>query len=194
MRHQTAVAGGASAGASRQTRLDPSNLPLRFLATIGPHGRRVAAEVLLDRKTAVIKRPAPLGPPLIVRLPISAYDGVAVRMRAIGDGGRLEVVVELMHRDSGLNLPLCVANDPLAVAADWQAWGEAFGLPLLLIDQDGRVVTADNRPPAATIPAPRQRRPHSFFADRRPRFLTRRKQGWSGHLDRLSAREIIARD
>jgi len=106
MRHQTAVAGGASAGASRRPRLDPSNLPLRYLATIGPRGRRVEAEIHLDRKTAVIRRPSPLGAPLVIRLPINAYDGVAVRMRAIGDSDDLEVVVELKHRDPGLSLPL----------------------------------------------------------------------------------------
>jgi hypothetical protein len=41
---------------------------------------------------------------------------------------------------------------------------------------------------------PQPRRRHSFFADRRPRFLVRRKNGRPGRLERLSAHEIIARD
>jgi hypothetical protein len=45
-----------------------------------------------------------------------------------------------------------------------------------------------------TLQPPKPRRRHSFFADRRPRFLTRRKTGRAGTPDILTAREITAPD
>lgn len=196
MTRQAAVAGGATAGASRQPRLDPLTLPVRYTATIGPRGRRVAAEIYLDRKTVVVvsQKPSSLDAPLTMRLPVSAYDGVAVRMSPKSEGGDIEVVVELMHRDPGLSLPLRLADDPAEVADDWQAWGEMFDLPLVLIDQDGRMIEADGRTATSMRLPPKSRRRHSFFADRRPRFLTRRKQGRPGGRERLAGHEMIARN
>ena len=129
---------------------------------------------------------------MTIRMPISAFDGVAVRMTPVGTDGDIEVAVELMHSDPGLSLPLMIADDPADVAADWQAWGDALQLPLLLAGADGTIVEAggQDEKPASIRPKPRRR--HSFFADRRPRFLTRRKTGRSGPLERVNGREIIA--
>jgi hypothetical protein len=194
LRRQAAAAGEATAGSSRSSRLDPSALPLRYKATFDEAGRRVEATIFLDRDQAIIKRRSSIGAPLTACLPISAYEGVAVRMAAVGAAGDIEVVVELRHRDPSLSLPLRVAHDPADVADDWRGWGKALGLPLLLVEQDGRTIVVTDRESALTVLPPQSRRRHSIFAVRRPRFLARRKRGRPGQPERIRGHEIIARD
>lgn len=181
------MARGASAGSSRTFRLDPFTLPVRFRASIGT----VEASIVLDRDRAVVRRSTRAGRSVTLAVPISAYDGVAVRMVPFGHDGELRVVVELRHRDPALTIPLVVADAPEDVAADWQAWGRALNLPLLLIEQDGTVSAPVERLGAVSVARPRPRRRHSFFAGRRPRFLTRRKPGRGGAMERVAGREII---
>jgi hypothetical protein len=114
-------------------------------------------------------------------------------MESRADAG-VRVCVELLHTDPALTLPLVVADEPEQVAADWQAWGRTLNLPLLVVGQDGSVSNAFDRLGSITVCRPRPRRRHSFFAGRRPRFLTRRKTGHRGPREHLAGREIIARN
>ena len=192
MRRQTAVAGGASAGSSRAFRLDPFALPIRYTAVIGgPYDGR--ATILLERHCATITRSRPGGGDAILTLEVAAYEGVAVRIVPAGETSSIRAIVELMHADPGLSLPLVIADEPEDVAADWQAWGRALNQPLLLIGADGKVVTAAVRIGGLTVAPAKARRRHSYFAARRPRFLSRRKTGRSGVREVLAGREIIAR-
>jgi hypothetical protein len=187
------VAGGASAGSSRAFRLDPFALPIRYTAVIGGvSGGR--ASILLNREDVIIARPWLGGSLASVTLPVAAYAGVAVRIVPVGDGGGIGAVVELMHDEPGLSLPLVIADEPEDVAADWQAWARILNLPLLVVANDGTVVKANQRVGGLTIGVPKARRRHSYFAARRPRFLTRRKTGRRGAGEVIVAREIIARD
>jgi hypothetical protein len=190
------VAGGASAGSSRAFRLDPFTLPVRYSATLGggAGARRAEATIFLDRDEAIVKRTSPAGVALTYRVPVKTFDGVAVRMTPVGQAGDIEVTVELMHRDPALSLPLMIADDPADVAADWQAWGRTLGMPLLVVGQDGTVAAPVEQIGAVTLQPAKQRRRHSFFAGRRPRFLTRRKPGRSVAIEILHAREITAWD
>src|SRR5882724_11739954 len=167
------MVGGAPAGSGRAYRLDPFTLPVRFSAAFdgGAH------EFVLDRERAVLKRPLRSGPPVTVAIPVTAYDGVAVRMEPRDHAGGIRVIVELMHRDPALSLTLIVANEPEDVAADWQAWGRALNLPLLVVTEDGTVKAPLARFGALVVSETTPRRRYSFFADRRPRFLARRKPG-----------------
>lgn len=183
------IAGGASAGSSRVFRLDPFTLPVRHSGSSG--GARETAFVL-DRERAIVKRSMRTGQAVTVAIPVHAYDGVAVRMVPVGRAGQIRVIVELRHRDPALTLPLIIADEPEDVAADWQAWGRTLNLPLLLIEQDGTVKTPLGRLGAMTIARAKPRRRHSFFAGRRPRFLTRRKAGRAGPPECVAGREIIA--
>ncbi len=79
------------------------------------------------------------GPPLTLTVPLTSYRGVAVRMEPTSVAGQVRVFVELLHKDPSLTLPLIVGDEPEDVAADWQAWGRALNLPLLVIGQDGSV-------------------------------------------------------
>jgi hypothetical protein len=182
------MVGGAPAGSSRTFRLDPFTLPVRFSAVSDGE----ASEFVLDHERALLKRPLRSGSRVTVTVPVRAYAGVAVRMEANGQSGGLIVVVELMHRDPALSLPLIVADEPEDVAADWQAWGRALNLPLLVVTEDGTVRAPVDRIGALVVYESKPRRRYSFFADRRPRFLARRKPGRAGPMERLTGREIIA--
>lgn len=184
------MAGGASAGSSRAFRLDPFALPIRYSAVIGGE-RDGHASILLDERQATVSWGRHSGRRTIVTLPLSAYEGVAVRIETAPSAGSIRGVVELMHGDPALSLPLVIADEPDDISADWQAWGRVLNLPLLLVSHDGRVVNA-GRVDRLDIHPPKARRRHSYFADRRPRFLTRRKTGRLGKPEILKAREIIA--
>jgi hypothetical protein len=134
------------------------------------------------------------GPPITLTVPVQTYAGVAVRMEPVGTDGDIRVVVELHHREPGLCLTLMVADAPEDVAADWEAWGEALNLPLLVIGADGRVEAPEGRASPLATARPKPRRRHSFFKGRRSRFLRRRKPGHFDQIEHLAGREIIARN
>ena len=168
-------------------RLDPFSLPHRFRYDTGtdPRSGRPMGEaaVFLEKSMASICRRLPSGIPMAMRLPMAAFEGVAVRMVADtiavdgesdGDG---RAVVELMHRDPQLSLPLAVANDLAEVVADWRAWARVLGLPMLIVEVDGSWRALDERIGQVTVGGPKPRRARSVMNGRRPRFLTRRKMG-----------------
>jgi hypothetical protein len=157
-------------------RLDPFALPVRHAAPIG--GSEPA--FILDRDRAVVRRALPHSGPVTLAVPVSAY---AIRVH-----------VELLHDDPGLTLPLLVADEPEEAAADWQAWGRALNLPLLVVEQDGTIRAPLSRLGQLTVGAPGPRRLRRFLSGRRPRFLRRRKTGRPGPITVVSGREIIARN
>ncbi len=183
------VAGEATAGSSRVFRLDPHTLPVQGSAR---NGGTAGTAFTLDREWAIVHRQHHAGAPLTV--PLTSYRGVSVRMEPVGTVGQVRVFVELLHKDPTLTLPLIVGDEPEDVAADWQAWGRALNLPLLVVGQDGSVSEPLDDLVGIMAGPPRPRRRHSFFAGRRPRFLTRRKTGHSRPTEQLAGREIIARN
>ena len=187
------MASGLSAGSSRALRLDPLTLPVRYSAQIGgmhePH-----AAILLDRDRALVRRATLAGTAITLDLPLGNFEGVAVRMLPVGEAGELRVTVELLHRDPSLTLPLMVAAEPADVAADWQAWGEALNLPLLLIDHDGTVIKPAIGDETLIFVRPKARRLYGMFTGLRGRFLRRRKPGRRGPMEIFAGREIIARN
>jgi hypothetical protein len=168
-------------------RLDPYALPHRFRYDTGTDPRSGKpmgpAAVFLEKNMASICRRLPSGIPMAMRLPMAAFEGVAVRLVAdrIGADGDVDgdglAVVELMHRDPQLSLPLSVAADLTEVAADWKAWARVLGLPMLLVEADGSWRAIEARVGQVVVGAVRPRRARSVLNGRRPRFLTRRKVG-----------------
>jgi hypothetical protein len=188
---RNAAAGMAGHGQGPLLRLDPSLLPLRFHAPLAGTTDEAPAHIALDRDGVSI-RGARSGLPFDRSVPMADYRGVAVRM-VPADGGELRIMIELLHADPALSLPLAVATTPGDIVADWQAWAKALRRPLLLVGDDGAIVEPTPRLGRLEIGAIKPRRLHSFFAARRPRFLTRRKTG-RPTSERIAGREIIARD
>ena len=185
------MAGEATAGSGRVFRLDPHTLPVRGSAR---DGGAAHTAFILDRERAIVQRQRHAGPTVTQTIPLTSYRGVAVRMEPAGADGHVQIFVELLHTDPALTLPLILGEMPEDVAADWQAWGRALNLPLLVIGQDGSVSAPLGDFGGIVTSRPRPRRRHSFFAGRRPRFLTRRKTGHARPTEQLSFREIIARN
>lgn len=179
------MAGGATAGSGRNFRLGPDTLPARDLASVG---EAAAAAFDIEGDHAILRRSDGDR-----RVPIAAYRGVAVRMEARGSNGDVRAFVELLHTDPALTLLLAVTDDPYQIAGDWQEWGNSLNLPLLIVGQDGSVGEPLAISTGVHMGPSKPRRRHSYFAKRRPRFLTRRKVGRVDEVEVVFGREIIAR-
>lgn len=162
--------GGGPAGSSRQERLDPFALPVTFATSDGTAGVRVV-EIYPER---VVVRRSLSGMVMAINMPISAYEGVALKLTRGRDGAGGSAEITLEHKDPGLTVSLYVSENTDEVGTEWQSWSDALGLPMLVNDtKDGWRRIGEVR---ATKVRPRRRR-HSTLKRRRPVFLARRKAG-----------------
>ncbi len=172
-------------------RLDPFRLP----QIVSYAGREDNGDVsmTIDRRGVVIKRKLPKsGLPLTIALPARAFKGVAAR--ALEDeSGAVTVTLELLHNDPQLSVPLLVADTLDDVAADWRAWSESLGLPMLLIESDGVARALEDTIGQVKVDASHTKRRRLGYSVKRPRFLMRRKTGDLGVRMVVAGEEIIAR-
>ncbi len=195
MRRQAAFGRVPPAGSSRDERLDPFTLPVQFAVTDKAADERIRM-VELSRDRVVVRR-AVRGIKMAVRVPVTAYLGVAIRMEPPTEHQNGAVTVVLEHRDPGLSLPLYRATDGTDIVAEWQTWARVLSLPLLVAEADGRLREPFARIGAVRIAAPTwRRRRRSALRARRPTLPLRRRMGRSiadaaVHRDE---REIIARN
>lgn len=186
--------------AGEPLRLDPMALPqkYRYDTGIDPRSGRPMGEaaVVLDRSMAQVCRRLPSGIPMAMRLPMAIFEGVAVRMTADPEdpAGEGLVVLELLHRDPNLSLPLSVARDLDDVVADWKAWARELSLPMLIVEVDGTWRAVETRLGAVVVRPCRPRRRRSVLAGRRPRFLVRRKVGLTRDPVVIEKCEIFGRE
>jgi hypothetical protein len=176
--------------AGRNMRLDPRHLPQAVsYATRDDLGD---VHFTIDERGAVIKRYLPQSHlPMSIALPPKAFQGVTAR--AIEDEtGEVTVTLELMHNDPQLSVPLLVADDFDDIAADWRAWSEAFGLPMMLVEADGIAHPLEDSIGKVKTQAVKPRRMHANLAERRPRFLAKRKAGDLGLRLVVNGDEIIS--
>jgi uncharacterized protein DUF6101 len=182
------------AGSGAQPRLDPYALPVRFTANDAAADGRVR-HVEIDRSSVRVRRTV-RGMAINVSLPVDAFLGVALRLKA-SDGERDdEVAISLEHRDPALSLPLFAAPDNFDVVAEWQLWARVLGVPLLIADLSGTL-----REPFPTlgtmrvgVPGPRRRR-RNAIKRRRASLPLRRRPGVQPAAPVVRReREIIARN
>ena len=190
---QTSTGGVTSAGSSCAVRLDPTVLPVRFTASDARADGRVR-DVELARDHVVIRRTLN-GMPLKIRVPVSAFTGVTLKLSGVDEGPE-RVLVSLEHRDPALSVPLFAADDNCEAVAEWQLWSRVLARPLLITDLAGAM-----REPFPTIGAVRvsppvqRRRRRTTVATRRPRRALRRRAGAISAAPVIrDEREIIARD
>jgi Family of unknown function (DUF6101) len=195
LRRQTPFGGALSVGSGRVLRLDPLALPVQFTAADARADERVR-HVELSRERVVLHR-AVHGIRMAVKVPVTAFMGVALRLIPSPDGGPNSVAVSLEHRDAGLSVPLYSAEHTNDVVAEWQLWARVFGLPLLVADPAGSLREPFRRLGGVRVgaPAPRRRRRNVVKA-RRPSILLRRRPGIMPELPVVhrGEREIIARN
>lgn len=176
--------------AGQELRLDPFRLPQ--VVSYATRDEQGDVTFSIDHRGVVVRRILDKsGLPVTLVMPAKAFRGIAAR--AIEDGeGNVTVTLELMHADPALSVPLLVAHDLEDVAADWRAWSEAYGLPMLLVEADGVARSLEESLGAVRKAAPKLRRKRVSSQTRRPRFLARRKQGNLGLRLVVSGEEIIA--
>ncbi|MDO9415703.1 DUF6101 family protein [Pararhizobium sp.] len=179
------------AWAGSTLRLDPKRFPQQVTYALRGHSSDVT--INLDERGAVLRKILPSsGLPLSIALPARAFKGVAARAIDHGNGD-VTVTLELHHEDQDLCIPLLVAHDLADIAADWRSWSEAYNIPMLMVEADGVARPLEEHLGDVRTRAVKPRRRHSFFADRRPRFLVRRSTGSLGVQMKIDGREIIAR-
>ena len=130
-----AVGGIGPAGSSRDLRLDPLALPVRFPAFDGGADERVRV-VELHRERVILRR-AVRGIPMAVSLPVTTFLGVAIRIVPPDAETEGAIAVVLEHRDPALSIPVFVASDGTDVIAEWQLWARILARPLLVTNADG---------------------------------------------------------
>lgn len=193
MRRQIQGGGTTTAGSSRALRLDPFALPIRFACSDKGADERTRI-VELSRERVVVRR-AVRGIKMAVNVPVAAYLGLAVRMQPPEADAPGTVSIVLEHHDPALSLPLFSATDGADIVAEWQSWSRVLGVPLLVVEADGRLREPVQRVGAVVIAAPRRRRRKRFvIAKRRPTLPLRRIAGVPPASPVVHhEREIIAR-
>ena len=142
-------------------------------------------DIYLDQQCIRIERVV-AGVKMRLAVPVAAYRGVVLSCEEKADQ-RL-FYVTLAHRDDEFSVLLHAGTDWTGVLAIWQRWAKFFSQPAIFNDD----LAANEKSPRA--PPARQRRRSATLAERRPRFLMRRRQGRSGPLANMleGARELIS--
>src|SRR5215813_10750500 len=123
---------GGCAGSGRALRLDPFGLPVRFSASDATADGWVR-DIELHRERVVLRRSLH-GMRMALNMPVAAYDGVSLRLVTGQDGAQDVLTVMLKHNDPSLTLPLFTTSHAVEAVAQWRAWSQVLGVPLLLAE------------------------------------------------------------
>jgi len=130
-----------------------------------------------DVKTVTVRKTlTKSGVPIKVKVPVSEYIGVAVATK-ISDEGVLTSSIELVHDDSELTYQVFKEEGNHAVVAEWQNWGKKLALPLFIRAGNGDLVPYTQQVGGVLLGNETSRRKFAPEANRRPRFLNKRKLG-----------------
>jgi hypothetical protein len=182
---------GGCAGSGRALRLDPFGLPVRFCASdVAADGR--VRDIELHRERVVLRRSLS-GMRMALNMPVRAFAGISLQL-VPGEGDEAELLaIVLEHSDPSLTLPLYLTSRPDEALAEWRAWSEVLGVPLLLASS----VASNAQLGHLCIERPRpRRRRRSILKKRRPSILMRRGHGKITRATPVhrGEREIIARN
>jgi hypothetical protein len=111
-----------------------------------------------------------------IKVPVDEFIGVAV-MTQISEEGVLTSAIELEHDDPELNYRVFEEVGNHCVVAEWQNWGRKLRLPLYIIAGDGSLLPYSQQVDGIMLGRATERRRLAADANRRPRFLNRRKPG-----------------
>jgi len=182
---------GGCAGSGRALRLDPFGLPVRFCAGDAAADGRVR-DIELHRERVVLRRSLS-GMRMALNMPVKAFDGISLELLP-GEGGEPDMLaIVLEHSDPSLTLPLYLTPRPDEALAEWRAWSQVLGMPLLLAKSVAGSAQLEHL--RIERPRPRRRR-RSILKKRRPSILMRRGFGKITKATPVhrGEREIIARN
>lgn len=171
-------------GSSRGLRLDPYQSSHQL--NVGDKSYKIS------RNGVVVKKTMRIGKEMAIAVPSKAFKGIAAR--AIEDeNGLVTVTLELLHHDPELCVPLLYANDMDDIAADWHSWSRLMKLPMLVVDLDNNPTAVTKQLGELKVEDPIARRKRITTVKHRSNFLRRRKMGFVGKVEKLTAAELIAR-
>jgi hypothetical protein len=130
-------------------------------------------------KTVTVRKKLELsGVSVKVKVPVDQYFGVAVST-TISDEGVLSSAIDLVHEDPNLTYRVFHEVGNSDIVAEWQNWGKKLRLPLFIRTGSGELLPFSQRVDGIVVGIDNQRRRTRNQANRRPRFLNRRKPGTS---------------
>lgn len=170
-------------------RLDPYKIAERI-----SYSNDEGTSYTIDRMGVSVKKTMiSSGLPLSMALPTKSFKGIAARIVENEDGSH-KVSLELHHHDADLCVPVLVADNLDDIAADWHSWSRLMKLPMLMISADNVAQPVRDELGMVMVENPIERRKRIRMIKHRPWFLRRRKVGVVGEVQKISAREIIARN
>jgi hypothetical protein len=169
-------------------RLDPYRINERIAFA------RNGIRYTIDRCGVSVKMTLPeSGLPLAMGLPVKAFTGIAARAMELEDGSQI-VSLEVYHSDPRLCVPLLIADNLDDIAADWHSWSRLLKLPMLIIRADSMAAPVREQLGMVMNETPLERRKRIITPKHRPWFLRRRKIGMTTSIEKVGAKEIIARN
>jgi len=143
-------------------------------------GRPLAANdngPIEQKKTVTVRKQLEKsGVAIKIKVPVEEYVGVAVST-AISEEGVLTSAIELIHDDPDLNYQVYSEEGNSNIVAEWQNWGKKLRLPLYIKAGDGNLLPYSQQVDGVVVGQNFERRKTAAEANRRPRFLNRRKPG-----------------
>jgi len=128
-------------------------------------------------KTVTVRRTLEKsGVAIKIKVPVDEFYGVAVCTK-ISEEGVLTSAIELVHADPDLNYRVFEEAGNTSVVAEWQNWGKKLRLPLYIMAGDGSLMPYSQQVDGVLLGGDTARRKLAADANRRPRFLNRRKPG-----------------
>ncbi|WP_254492256.1 DUF6101 family protein [Bartonella sp. B1099] len=121
-------------------RLDPCHLPQTTTYFSSKTGNKVICS--LNERGVFFKTDKPSSVSHLV--PPYHFKGIAARTVKTRSGERA-VALELLHVDEESCIPLLVSRDLNNVLLDWRLWADTYGLPMLMINEDNRIVVVKDR-------------------------------------------------
>jgi hypothetical protein len=172
--------------------LDPTVLPVRYAAS-DPRADGRERIIEIHREGVVLSR-CMAGMDMTLRVPLSRYQGVAVRYFPGENPDDDRIAVMLEHDDPGLSIPLYVDSEGDDLLFQWRMWSKSLARPLLIAAPDGSVGLCNARLGALDIAQSiERRRRRSALARRHSSARLRRRKGHSRPMPVHQEPEISAR-
>lgn len=179
-------------GSTAMLCLDPTVLPVRYAAS-DPRADGRERIIEIHHEGVVLSR-CLAGMDMTVRVPLSRYQGVAVRYLPGEDPEDDRIAVMLEHEDPGLSIPLYLDCEGDDLLFQWRMWSKCLARPLLIAAADGSVGLCNERLGALDIARSiERRRRRTALARRHSNVRLRRRKGHSRPMPVHEEYEFSAR-
>ncbi|WP_455479683.1 DUF6101 family protein [Bartonella sp. B23] len=121
-------------------RLNPCHLPQTAVYFSSKTGNQIICS--LSECGVLFKTDTPSSLSRLV--PSYHFKGIVARTVKMRSGEKA-VALELLHADEEACIPLLVSRDLNNVLLDWRLWADTYGLPMLMTNEDNRIMVVEDR-------------------------------------------------